>query len=239
MTKPLIREVGNGTRADTKAQVRESLTQSGLDSFDAIVERLAESVPRTLNEVPATLVGNLDGGVTEPPEHQVPEMMVVIDGETNEPEVIKQFDGQALYCTPGLDSKRNEVLYCFTSLEGLNEHAVQLTSVRHDIGTTNPDSLPEHSSYFEHDDAGGDRLDNRPGYGWRNLRRVPRGFLGLGDWNDIISSVNWCRWHITLWDLPDFGGNRLELYAGQTYYHLSQYGWGDCVSATMNWGRRF
>ncbi|MER6161650.1 hypothetical protein ABT147_40100 [Streptomyces sp. NPDC001868] len=114
MTKPLIREVGNATPDDTKAQVRESLTQSGLDSFDAIVERLAESVPRTLNEVPATLVGNLDGGVvTEPPEHQIPEMMVVIDGETNEPEVIKQFDGQALYCRPGLDSKRNEVLYCF------------------------------------------------------------------------------------------------------------------------------
>lgn len=162
-------------------------------------------------------------------------MQVVIDGETNAPEVVHEFDGRALHSTPGTDSRGEAVLYCFTSMEGLSEHLV--AAPRHDIGTTNPDSLSELSYYYEHDDAGGDWLQNGPARAWRDLTRVQRGLFG--NWNDIISSVNWCRWDISLYEHINYGGSQLYLPAGKTYFHLSRYGWNDRASATVNWGRRF
>ncbi|MGW4029527.1 hypothetical protein ACWEFL_09415 [Streptomyces sp. NPDC004838] len=237
MTEQLSR--GKPGHDEIVAQVRESLQESGIDSFDAMVERLAASAPRLTHEDHLMMIEN--AAVEDqppPPPHQPPEIMVVIDGETNEPETVREFDGQPLYSMPGLDDKGNEVLYMFTSLKRLRDH--RLTAARHgDTGTTNPDSLSNVSHYYEHDDLGGDWLQNGPGRGWKNLKKVPRGFLGLGDWNDIISSVDWCRWDITLWDRPDWGGNRLEIPAGFTRFHLSKFGWNDCVSATANWGTRF
>ncbi|MEU3985350.1 hypothetical protein AB0F77_35710 [Streptomyces sp. NPDC026672] len=239
MTQQMNQKVTEPGHEEMVAQVRESLKESGIESFDALVERLAVTAPRITHEDHLMMIGHTEGDAQLPPRpHRPPEMMVVIDGETNEPETVHEFDGQALYSTPGLDGKADEVLYMFTSLEGIRDHL--MAAARHgDIGASNPDSLSVDSHYYEHDDLGGDWLQNGPGRGWKNLRKVPRGFLGLGDWNDIISSVDWCRWHITLFDRPDWGGSRLELPAGRTRYHLSNFGWNDCVSGTVNWGRRF
>ncbi|MFF7946262.1 hypothetical protein [Streptomyces griseorubiginosus] len=227
-----------GTREERAARVRAELAESGVDSFEALVDRLADSDPPLSHEDHVMMIGATDGGISVAPRpHQPPEMRVVIDGEANEPETVREFDGQPLYSTPGLDKKGSLLLYSFTSLRGLNSHL--LAAPRHDIGTTNPDSLPELSYYYEHEDGGGDWLQNGPGRAWADLRRVPRGFLHTGDWNDIISSVNWCRWDVSVWDRPNYQGSQLYLPAGQTYYHLSQFGWNDCVSSTANWGRRF
>ncbi|WP_030948085.1 hypothetical protein [Streptomyces sp. NRRL S-646] len=226
-------------RERTRRQVREGLEDSGIDSFDALVDRLAEVDPPILHEDAVMMIGGIraEGESPPPKPHQPPEIPVVLDGETNEPSVVREFDGQELYSTPGVNAQGDPVLYSFTTLEALHDH---LVGARHsDIGTTNPDSLSELSYYYEDDDLGGDWLQNGPGRAWRDLRRVRRGFLGTGDWNDIISSVNWCRWHITLWDTPGYRGSRLEIPGGNTRYHLSQYGWNDCTSSTANWGRRF
>ncbi|MYV39426.1 hypothetical protein GT030_11220 [Streptomyces sp. SID1328] len=229
---------------DIETQVRQNLEELGIDSFDAMVNRLAATAPWITHEDEIAMIANAQGDDQQTPRpHTPPEMQVVIDGEVNEPEAVREFNGQALYSTPGLNGKGDEeVLYMFTSLEGLKDHMVRDHSVaaRHaDIGTSNPDSLSVDSHYYENDDLGGDWLQNGPGRGWSDLSKVHRGFLGLGNWDNIISSVDWCRWHITLFDGANWGGSRLELPAGRTRYHLRDFGWNDRTSATVNWGRRF
>ncbi|MFF4029090.1 hypothetical protein ACFYZ2_04870 [Streptomyces sviceus] len=235
MARTLSRESSHEERV---ARVREVLAESGVSSYEALVNRLADDAPLLSHEDHVMMIGATDGS---PPAalrpHQPPEMMVVIDGETNEPETVREFDGQPLYSTPGIDKKGSQVLYSFTTLQGLNDHLV--AAPPHDIGTSNPDSLPELSYYYEDEDAGGDWLQNGPGRAWPDLRSVPRGFLHTQNWNDIISSVNWCRWDVSVWDTPNYQGSQLYLPAGVTYFHLSQLGWNDCVSATANWGQRF
>nr|WSZ98561.1 hypothetical protein OH820_25370 [Streptomyces sp. NBC_00857] len=236
MTEQLSRIPTDPSHKKRAARVRASLAESGIDSFDAIVDRFADSAPLS-HEDHLMMIG-LDGKAPPAPKpHQPPEMKVVIDGETNEPGTVHQFDGQALYSTPGFDAKKNPVMYSFTSMEGLNNHL--LAAPFHDVGTTNPDSLSELSYYYEHDDAGGDWLQNGPARAWSDLTRVPRGFLHTGNWNDFISSVNWCRWDISLYENINYQGSQLYLPAGRTYFHLSQFGWNDRASATVNWGRRF
>ncbi|GAB3982274.1 hypothetical protein V1634_26915 [Plantactinospora veratri] len=241
MARPVQRGPESARHARIES-VREALADAGIESFDAMVEKLASATPRLLQDSPVPLMRADDGESLPPPPpppqpHRPPHMMVMIDGELNEPQAVREFDGRPLYSTPGVDVRKNPVLYSFTSMEGLHRHLGTLGW--DDIGTTNPDSLPEYSVYSEHDSQGGDSLTNRPGYGWRDLSRVPRGFLGTGDWNDIISSVNWCRWDISLWEHAGWTGSTLYLRAGRTYYHLSEYGWNDRASSTVNWGRRY
>jgi len=170
-------------------------------------------------------------------------MNLVIDGQQHEPSVISQFNGQALYSTPGVDAKGEETLYSFTSLDALRErlsaHSQRNSISARDIATSNPDSLPELSYYFEDATQQGDYLQNGPGRAWQDLTRVNRGFLHLSDWNDVISSVDWCRWDISLYSDINYGGSQLYLPAGQTYDDLGRYGWNDVASSTVNWGQRF
>lgn len=156
------------------------MEDSGIDSFDALVERLADIGRPILHEDHVMVIGGIqaEGAPPPPKPHQPPEMPVVLEDETNEPRVVREFDGQELYSTPGVNAKGDSVLYSFTTLEALQGH---LIGARHsDICTANPDSLPELSYYYEDDDLGGDRLQNGPGRAWRDLRRLRRGFLGHG-----------------------------------------------------------
>ncbi|WP_328980554.1 hypothetical protein [Streptomyces canus] len=89
-------------RERTRRQVREGLEDSGIDSFDALVDRLADVDPRILHEDPVMMIGGIraEGEPPPPRPHQPPEIPVVLDGETNEPSVVREFDGQELYSTP-------------------------------------------------------------------------------------------------------------------------------------------
>ncbi|GAA1518766.1 hypothetical protein GCM10009827_037490 [Dactylosporangium maewongense] len=252
-----------------ESEIRNSLSESGIDSLDALVRRLASSPaaqPAHEDYLPMTEESDRNSSPEEPrppKPHRPPEMNLVIDGEHHDPAVIAEFNGRALYSTPGFDAKREPTLYSFTTRASLHDHLVNtrydtLRNARpetarrrngavltgaDDIGTSNPDSLPEISYYFEHESRQGDWLQNGPGRGWSNLKLVGRGFLNLGDWDNIISSVDWCRWDVSLFDWPGFRGGALpnsELYlrAGRTTYHLSELGWNDRASCTANWGIR-
>ena len=99
------------------------------------------------------------------------------------------------------------------------------------------------SYVYEHANFQGDRLTlefNRGCEGWdyapqsyARLSAVPRGFLGFGDWNDIVSSV-WVE-HGTciLYEHRYFGvlegGSTLTLT--QTQGSLSPWGWNDLASS--------
>ena len=230
-------------RIGFEKSVRQALTEAKIDSLDTLVSHLVDLSTRQLRDEDHLLM--IGGGSSESTKpHQPPEMNLVIDGEQHAPSVITQFNGRALYSTPGVDSNGDPVLYSFTTLSSFNDH---LTTARHQflkvrfelVETSNPDTLSDLSYYYEHDSGEGDWLQNGPGRAWRDLTRVRRGFGGFGDWNDIISSVNWCRWDISLYEHVGYGGSILYLPAGRTYPNLRRFGWNDRASSTVNWGRRF
>jgi hypothetical protein len=100
-----------------------------------------------------------------------------------------------------------------------------------------PDSLPEQAYFYEHMNGDGDVLSLSPGYAYRDLTRTGRGWFG--NWNDVISSVSWCRWDISLYEHVNYGGAQLWLRAGCNYPYLAGFGWNDRASSIVNWGRRF
>ncbi|MDF3313695.1 hypothetical protein P3H15_53485 [Rhodococcus sp. T2V] len=239
------------------AALKQTLTEAGVTSIEALVEKYtAKRETQLFVEDRLSFVASgarqLDEAVAPKP-HTPPEMNLTIDGESHDPAVITELDGRPLYSTPGIDSKGDPVLHSFTSPAGMFEHLANTPWEPHasfpsnsdraagDIGTTNPDSLPALSYYFENAYKGGDWLQNGPGRAWRDLRRVPRGIFHLGDWNDIISSVDWCRWDISLYEHPGYQPTASQLYlrAGRTYYYLAEFGWSDKASSTVNWGQRF
>jgi hypothetical protein len=216
--------------------IREEISKAGINSLDGLISQLGNlSLSQLQHEDYLFMVAESTFQSSKP--HKPPEMNLVVDGESHEPSVITQFNGHALYSTPGLNSKGDPTLYSFTTLKALNEH-LRTARGTNELGTNNPDALPELSYYFEHSYAKGDWLQNGPGRAWSNLTRVGRGILRLGDWNDIISSVDWCRWDVSLYEHANYGGSQLYLRAGRTYYDLSKFGWNDRASSTVNWGRR-
>jgi hypothetical protein len=232
--QPARREAGG----NSEAAIREALAAQGIDSLDSLVARLSRRpAPLEAEEDPLIAIASQAAATPGPKPHKVPDTGLVVDGAAMAANSIADFTGRELYSTPGLDSNGRPTLYSFTNPSLLWQ---SLTAIRplHDLGTNNPDSLPDVSTYFEHEDGQGDRLQNNPGRAWRDLTRVRRGFLGLSDWNDIVSSVGWCRWDVILYEHTNYQGSRLYLRAGRTYYHLTQFGWNDRTSSMVNLGRR-
>lgn len=207
-------------------------------AVDAVIARLASrSTHGSAQEDAVAAAEQLSPMTPAPVPHQPPQMLWTLDGERHEPTVINELDGQALYSTPATDGSGEAVLHSFTGLEGLRTFLS--TEAAGDIGTTNPDSLSGVSRKFEQAGFSGDTLSNNPGFAWPDLTQVRRGLLGLGNWNDIITSVDWCRWDTSLYEHVNYGGSQLYLRAGRTYNNISEFGWNDRASATVNWGRRF
>jgi hypothetical protein len=225
--------------ADRETELRNQLAAEGVDSLDALVRRLARTVSPFSAEDEDDLAAVEKGQTSraaQPPKHTPPKTAWFLDGDRHEPEVITELNGTALYSAVGSDRHGEPALHSFTSLQGLQSH---LRAAAGDIGTSNPDSLSPLARYFEHAGQGGDLLQNNPGRAWHDLTQVRHGFLGLGNWNDLISSVDWCRWDISLYEDINYGGSQLYLRAGRTYNNLSDFGWNDRASATVNWGQRF
>jgi hypothetical protein len=224
--------------------LRRELDSAGISDLDGLLRRLrADGIGAepTAEEVLAAAGPEAAPSSAAKPM-QEPAVDLIIDGDRHDAGVYAELSGRGLLYTPGVDARREPVLYGFTDPAGLTEHlavaeplAVEMAG---DIGTSNPDSLSGVSRYFEHAGQGGDQLGNNPGRSWRDLTQVRRGFLGLGNWNDVISSVDWCRWDLMLYEHVGYGGARLFLRAGRTYNQLSDFGWNDVASATANFGTR-
>lgn len=219
-------------------ELRRQLDAAEISDLDTLLARLAESSDHTVEDAAP------DEGEVPPAGRPVsaPVVDLILDGERHGPAVFAELAGTDLHATPGVDAAGEPVLYAFTTRAALTAH-LSATEVKPshdegDIATSNPNSLSPVSTYFEHAGLGGDRLSNNPARAWQDLTRVRRGFLGLSNWNDLISSVDWCRWDIVLYEHINYGGRRLYLPAGRTYKFLFNYGWNDVASATANLGYR-
>ena len=230
------------SQTEIEHNIRMLLSDEGITSLDSLVDRLVRASSRRLHEedtllVMAETLWREHREPRKPKPHRPPEMNLFVDRQRHDPAKIGEFDGRALYFTPDFDAKGDPILHSFTTAAGLQMYLAM--AARHDGGAANPDYLTPIAQYAEHDDQLGEWLSNNPGRAWRDLTRVSRGPLGLGDWNDIISSVKGCRWDISLYEHVDYGGSQLYLRAGRHYNHLADFGWNDRASATVNWGTRY
>jgi hypothetical protein len=89
----------------------------------------------------------------------------------------------------------------------------------------------------------GSRLLVRANVEVRDLTQISRGFLGLGDWNDIISSVRSDGATVLLYEHINFAadGDSLMIYPTEKeiyrFVNLAPLGWNDRVSSVQNFGK--
>jgi hypothetical protein len=179
--------------------------------------------------------------------HRVPRVPLLVNGTLlNDPRDISNYNGRPLFYTP-LRTRSGMALAAFTDWKTMISDSKKMASAMAAVATASsehicqdpPDSLPEQVTFFQDINESGDTLSLPPAKAYSDLTQVRHGFLGLGNWNDIISSVSWCRWDVSLfWDI-NFGGNHLWLPAGCNTPNLVDLGWNDEASAIVNWGQRF
>lgn len=106
------------------------------------------------------------------------------------------------------------------------------------VCTSNPDSLEDIVRFWEDTNESGDIRSVGPGLGYRDLSGLHRGFLSTQNWNNIISSLSWCRFDVSLFDLTGFDSGAGEFFAakGCNTPDLTPFGWNDRASSIANWG---
>lgn len=75
--------------------------------------------------------------------------------------------------------------------------------------------------------------------GYVNLSNVGRGGLGLGNFDNVISSVSTMNYIVALYDGYHYGGSSLTLQRGSSdrngWHYLEHYGWNDRASSIGTW----
>ena len=172
--------------------------------------------------------------------HRAPNVPLFLDGEVLEdPQEITKHNGKPLYYTP-LRTRAGIALAAFTDPQAMISESSRLASTMttesiaaatsEHICTTNPDSLGDRVQFYEHINESGDTIGLNPRRAYPDL---------TNGWNDILSSVGWCRWDVSLYEHIHYGGSQLWLPAGCNTPNLVILGWNDRASSCVNWGRRF
>jgi hypothetical protein len=100
---------------------------------------------------------------------------------------------------------------------------------------------PEGARFYDDMHGGGDFVFVPPNRGCADLRKVGRGFLGLGDWNDVISSFDQYYASLTkhtcvLYEDINWAGDTLTSHeAGAFAGYLEHLGWNDRASGVAAW----
>jgi hypothetical protein len=253
------RKVNTASRGvvDRRTSAMEALFQIGkeLSELRSRVEALertagAHSEARSSSEYPsgATKIEPAQRGrILAPPAitHRAPNVPLFLDGEILEdPQEITKLNGTPLYCTP-LRIDAGVALAAFTDPQAMIRESSRLESsmttetaaTSEHICTTNPDNLGERVQFWSDINMSGDTIGLNPGWHYDRLSGVPRGLFG--NWNDVISSVDWCRWDVSLFEHTFAGGSQLWLRGGCNTPDLGIYGWNDRASTIYNWGARF
>jgi hypothetical protein len=195
--------------------------------------------------------------------HRFPRIPLMLDGDLLEkPEDLTAYNGQPLYYTP-VRNDSGVTLAAFTSrdqmfveakaicdrfsdspVETLSKNLSQSVarSQSEHICQQPPDNLPEQVCFFSDIHENGDVICLDPNRAYPDLTGVGRTkvmWWYTTDWNDVISSVSWCRWDISLYEHTHYSGSQLWLPAGCNTPNLVELGWNDRASSVVNWGQRF
>ncbi|MFD2938235.1 hypothetical protein [Spirosoma flavum] len=183
--------------------------------------------------------------------HRPVSLLLAVDGQPlDKPEAITCYNGTPLYYTT-LHQDSGLALVAFTSrtnmLAQVKRQAENLAPRRvqpafEHICQQPPYNLPEQACFYENINQGGAGLCVPAGKAYSDLTRVGRTKVIVGYinyWNDVISSVSWSRWHVSLYENTRYGGSELLLPAGCNTPDLGVLGWNDRASSIVNWGERF
>ncbi|MEZ4869314.1 MAG: hypothetical protein R3C14_48780 [Caldilineaceae bacterium] len=183
--------------------------------------------------------------------HRPPTVPLMLDGQLlQDSKEITSYNGTALCYTP-IRINSGVALAAFTSRAKMiaevgrlsnNFNTAMMRSQSEHICTSNPDGLAEQVCFFSDINEEGDVKCLAPGRAYSDLTRVGRNLVTwwyTADWNDVISSVSWCRWDVSLYEHINYGGSQLWLRAGCNTPNLVELGWNDRASSIVNWGRRF
>ena len=100
-----------------------------------------------------------------------------------------------------------------------------------------PGAGPE-TLLFEHMGRTGDYVTLPGNRGFDDLTKVGKGFLGMGDWNDVISSIWMHKTSVcVLHEHIHKEGSSFTVWGGATWVqgHLVEYGWSDRASSVETW----
>ena len=193
--------------------------------------------------------------------HRVPHVPVLVNGTLYDPPDIRRFDGVELHFVPADDhllaiddrsviANLWQTSYLSSALEsyqyggydtGVGPQIV-IPTVPMEPGGELPPYNPGGSSgeggsgtlLFEHVNFDGDWLTLPKNKAYYDLTEVGKDFLGLGDWNDVISSVQmYTTTMCVLFEHVHRGGASLTLHGGTE--NLVAWGWNDRVSSVETW----
>ena len=183
------------------------------------------------------------GGLT----HRVPRVPLCVNGTIlKDSRDITKYNGRPLYYTP-LRTRSGIALAAFTDWKAMISESTTMARTITEAATPAdehscqqpPDSLPDQVIFYENINESGDTISLPGARAYSDLTKEHRGFLNLGNWNDTISSVSWCRRDVSLFWNINYGGSQLWLPAGCNTPNLVDLGWNDEASAIVNWGQRF
>jgi hypothetical protein len=191
--------------------------------------------------------------------HPIPKLPFLLNGTLYDPKDIQRFNGRELHLSPAarhdyilaVDDgdvmiKWWQLLYLQTvtlhnPLEQYQYGDYQFgiepqnTGIGGPIVIITPPKTPSPVSMFWEDmNFDGEGFVLHANRGYANLKKKGRGFLGLGDWNDVISSVQMQGTHVCiLHEHINWAGSTLTLFSSEPY--LARSGWNDRASSVETW----
>lgn len=153
--------------------------------------------------------------------HPIPLVPIIVDGVRMAPEEIKKFNGQELYYLVNDESKAQEVVFIFTTLEGI-ETAAALTAGNDGLeGGMYTCVTP--TDVWKDVDFQGDHLylGISPTYG------TGSGSFGGTSWDNNVESVHTttCNLYTKFYDTTYYSGSQLWLASNGWTSWLVPYGW--------------
>lgn len=203
-----------------------------------------------------------DSGSKKSIIQRIPHVPVLLNGTLYDPQDLRRFNGAELhfiaaddhllaiddvatiarfwefsYISASLESRRTETDYGGISPQ-FTPPTPQIPEPGGELppfgqGSSSGQSIPSTYLYEDVDFKGACLTlpNNRAFY---DLTDVGRGFLGLGDWNDVISSVQMLGTTLCiLFEHVHRGGASLTLHGGT--HNLVPFGWNDRVSSVETW----
>ena len=101
-------------------------------------------------------------------------------------------------------------------------------------------NTPNTTYFYDDPNYSGSWIELTKNRGYSDLTEVGRGFLGLGDWNDVVSAVSTTLNVVVLHEHTNWRGATFTLFGSggsnpSGYDNLTAYGWNDRASSVETW----
>jgi hypothetical protein len=235
--------------------ISAELKRKGIDSVEAVLTMLSNGMKEhTARQKDAKKPISLEilrnkpsAEATSEIVHRAPTIPFRLNGVLYDPKDIVRFNGKELHFIQVANGEQILVIDDRELLTNWLQFSYISAMARAKIPNRNPrtaqDAYDRGFDYFENSGYRNDSLTLEPGWGYYDLTQVSKGFLGLGDWNDEISSVSSRSGDCDPVEYPRYGvfcatvlcddihweGQTLSIFYAAD--DLSVFGWNDRTSS--------